>query len=284
MARPFLASLVLPTLLVLPSTARAQDHGASSDGPTVVVKAQRDNSKDPDLVNSARRVLDKRFASSCAFLEPEPGSASAATLDRKYCGEADQRFASGRQHIIDKDTSLAQGNDAFHRGDYARALEQLTIAWNKLGDPYAALKLARINLEGLGKTKDVAQAIAWYERIADSPYDLMRYDPARPKRVLPKAEAYMALARIHEQGDGVPADPAAARRWYARAADLDFPPALDALGLALLAGRGGERDAAKGEALLKAAAEAGYPPAAVHLGQAVRATEDAARQTAQALP
>jgi TPR repeat protein len=214
------------------------------------------------------------------------GNPGSPLTEGTNCSLADWRFAAGRQQILRNDKSLAQGYEAFDNGDFARARALFTTAWNKVGYEEAGLMLARINLYGLGQPKDGPKAVYWLDQVANGPDDAarnrFRFDPHHPLAMSPKVEAAYTLARIRERGIGVPADPAQARRWYAKAADLGFVPALDILGRGLLAGRGGERDPAKGAAMLKQAGEAGYLPAAYHLGQAYYDGDGVARDYGQA--
>jgi uncharacterized protein len=65
------------------------------------------------------------------------------------------------------------------------------------------------------------------------------------------------LARCYEHGEGLPADLAAARQWYAKAAALGYAKSHCALGNMMVAGRGGSKDIAGGIAKCRQAAEAG---------------------------
>lgn len=67
------------------------------------------------------------------------------------------------------------------------------------------------------------------------------------------------------RGQGGPRDPEAAVFWLERAASLDLPQAQDALGSALYAGLGAEKNDAAARTLFEAAAARGYPPAMTHL-------------------
>jgi len=193
------------------------------------------------------------------------------------CSAADLRFAAGRAHIRRKDKSLAQAFEAFDRKDYATAQSQFNLAWNKIGYLEAALMLGQMHLYGLGMPPDGRQAVYWLDRVAgarfDPRLDRMRFNPAHPERMSPYAQAAILLARMHERGIGIPADPAAARKWYRKAADVGYVPALDVLARDFMHGSLGPKDEAKGLAYLKEAAEAGYAPSRYRLGKLYYAGE-----------
>lgn len=187
------------------------------------------------------------------------------------CGPADRRFAAGRSHIERKDKSLALAYEAFDNRDYARAAALFRTAWDKIGYEDAALALAKMNLYGLGMSKNPAQAISWLKEVTEARYDPGRdrqqFVPQYPLAMSPRSEAAFMLARIYERGIGVAKDAAQARRWYERSADFGFVPALDILGQGWLAGYAGERNAVKAQAAFRQAAEAGYAPAQYDLGK-----------------
>jgi TPR repeat protein len=200
------------------------------------------------------------------------GADSLASAATAGCGPADRRFAAGRNEIARKDKSLAFGYEAFDNKDYARALEQFTIAWNKIGYDEAALMLARLHLYGLGTPKDGGKAAAWLEKVADGRFDpqtdMLHFDPAQPRLTTAKVDAAFMLARMYERGIGLVRDQHKADAWYAKAAEFGFVPALDILGNRELAGAGMPRDPARAVAHLKQAADAGYVPAEYHLARA----------------
>jgi TPR repeat protein len=211
----------------------------------------------------------------------DPGmSGQIAPTNTSGCGPADRRFAAGRNRIARNDKSLAFGYEAYDNKDYARALEQFTTAWNKVGYDEAALMLARLHLYGLGTPKDGAQAVAWLEKVDNQRYDpadRLRFDPAHPDAMTPRVEAAFMLARMYDRGIGVPRDADKARSWYGKADGYGFVPALDILGARALAGKDEPRDPVKGLAQLKEAADAGYPAAQYHLARAYYAADGVPR-------
>jgi TPR repeat protein len=188
------------------------------------------------------------------------------------CSGADLRFAAGRMHIAMHDKSLGLAFQAFASKDYVRARELFTEAWNKLGyRGVPALMVARLHLYGLGTPQDTRTAVDWLDKVAGDrfgPGMAMRFNPAQPAAMSPMVEAAWLLAQIYDHGIGIAPDPALARKWYAKAAEYGYVPALDVLAMQDLApGAGAERrEQAVGR--LKQAAEAGYAPAQYHLARA----------------
>jgi TPR repeat protein len=186
------------------------------------------------------------------------------------CSQADLRFAAGRAHIARNDKSLAQAFEAFSHKDYPTAQALFRTAYDKIGYHAAALMLGQMHLYGLGTPKDSRQAIYWFDRVAGDRFDpaqRMRFDPANPQMMSERAQAAVMLARIYQQGLGVPADPGRARHWYEKAADFGYVPALDMLGRGWAAGSFGSKNDDKALAYLKDAAQAGYAPAQYRLGK-----------------
>lgn len=195
-----------------------------------------------------------------------PGAAPGASA----CGPADWRFAAGRAHILRKDKSLGEAFQAMGRRDYAAALALFKTAWNKIGYEAAALTLGQLYLHGLGTPKDSRQAISWFEEVAYARYDprtRVVFNPANPYLMTDRMQAAFTLARIYESGDGVPADPARARKWYAEAAKFGYVPALDILGRDWLEGRLGPKNRTRAMDYLTQAAQAGYAPAQYLVGK-----------------
>jgi hypothetical protein len=73
--------------------------------------------------------------------------------------------------------------------------------------------------------------------------------------------AHVWLGECYEHGEGVAADPVAARRHYHAAAEVDTAHGLAELGRCQLYGIGGQVDIGRGEAALKQAAENGWQQA-----------------------
>jgi TPR repeat protein len=93
----------------------------------------------------------------------------------------------------------------------------------------------------------------------------MREATLRLDRDPDDAPAMTLLGELHNQGLGVPQDPAKAAEWYRLAARHGDPHALSALGLMAIDGRGMEQDRKQGRAWLEEAAAKGEPSAAYNL-------------------
>ena len=108
---------------------------------------------------------------------------------------------------------VAQGLEAFRRGDYAAA----RAVWEPLaksGDAAAQFNLGILFRRGLGVPADNRLAIGWFERAAVRGHPIAQFN----------------LGLIYEQGIGVPPNRPAALRLYRRAAkgdkaDQTFKPA-----------------------------------------------------------
>lgn len=79
-------------------------------------------------------------------------------------------------------------------------------------------------------------------------------------------QAHTLVARIHDEGQGVPKDPITAARWYARGAELCDVPALFSYGLMLAEGRGVGKDRVQAGDMLEKAAISGHALANYNLG------------------
>lgn len=188
------------------------------------------------------------------------------------CGVGERRFASGRERIIRKDKSFGDALARLDAGEYGRAAALLEVAYGKIGYPEAAVLLAKLSMHGLGVPRSTDKALYWLDRAAGERFDVrrdrLRFDPRKPEAMNGMIEAALLLARIELQGiGGVKKDPAAARKWYAKAAEFGFVPALNALGQASLAGVGGPRDARRARDYFQQAAEEGYAPAQFNLAR-----------------
>lgn len=188
------------------------------------------------------------------------------------CEVGDRRFASGRERIIRNDKSFARALEHLDAKEYDKAAVQLEAAYSKIGYPEAAVLLAKLSLDGLGVPRSTDKALYWLDRAAgqrfDARKDALRFNPKEPEALNGMIEAALLLARIHQHGiGGVRKDQAAARKWYAKAADFGFVPALNTLGLASQAGAGGPKDLKQARGYFQKAAEEGYVPAQFNLAR-----------------
>jgi TPR repeat protein len=96
------------------------------------------------------------------------------------------------------------------------------------------------------------------------------------------AAAQLTLGKIFETGDGVPANPKEAQRWYKLAAAQGNAAAQFQLGALYDAGEGVARDAAKAFFWFKRAAEQGDSEAEFNVGQMLEAGTGTPRSVAKA--
>ena len=250
-----------------------------------------DYMRDMDLEDSATNEAERLYEGSPngdASTSSIPSSLPTETLPgeaaiSKYgCGPSDRNFAAGRNRIARKDTSLAQAFVAFDAGDYAKAREQASVAWNKIGYDEAALLLARMHLAGLATPKDTSQAIDWLRKVTEARFDPSRdrvqFDPRDPEAMTPRVEATLLLAKIYLRGMGTRKDPAQAVKAYTKAAEIGFVPAHNTLGMAAMNGFGMLQSFPRAAASFKTAAEAGYAPAQYNLAKIYYLGEDGVPQ------
>jgi hypothetical protein len=117
------------------------------------------------------------------------------------------------------------------------------------GDMNAARFLATMYDQGLGVSRDAAQAAAWYRRAA----------------LLGDAGAQLALGRAYERGVGVPRDYGEAFAWLAKAAEQGNAQAQYDVGIMYAAGRGTPQSDTDAVRWLKKAAAQGQRDAAREL-------------------
>lgn len=216
----------------------------------------------------------------------DPGKQLGNQMDPSVkCGNADRRFAAGRNYIARKDKTLNLALNAYDSGNFPEALVQFQENYRKLGTDFAALMLGRMYLEGKGVPANTAQATAWLQKVLDQrfgPSDRMRFDPQHPELMSVRAETAMTLAKIYMVGHGVPRDARKARDYYEVAADAGYIPANSMLGAAYLSGFAGDKNPDKAVKYLKEAGEAGYAPALYQLGKAYYTGEGLAKDWQQA--
>ncbi len=116
---------------------------------------------------------------------------------------------------------IDEGWAAYHRGDYATALEEFLPIANG-GDPNAQFNVAFIYGNGLGVPQDYAKAVKWYRLAAEQGY----------------ANAQFNLGVMYDKGLSVPPDYAEAMRWYRLAAEQGNASAQYNLGLIYYFGKG----------------------------------------------
>jgi TPR repeat protein len=93
------------------------------------------------------------------------------------------------------------GVEAYERGDYAAALEELRPLAER-GDAGAQFSLGGIYYYGAGVPQDSAEAVKWYHLAAEQG----------------DADAQSQLGKLYENGAGVPQDYVLAHMWFNLAA------------------------------------------------------------------
>ena len=195
------------------------------------------------------------------------GAAGPGLDTRSGCDISDVHFASGRAYIASHDTSLNNAYTAFDAKDYAKAMGLFKAAWTKVGYPEAALMIGEMELYGLGTPANAKDAITWLEKAADfwrgqpAPFN-----PDLPNAMNPGQEASVLLAKIYLVGYQVRRDANEARKWYAKAADFGYIPAVQVLGLVYERGYGVKPDLPRAVSYLTRAGKADYAPAQYELG------------------
>ena len=150
------------------------------------------------------------------------------------------------------------------------------------GDAEAAYRLGRLYQQGVGKNRNLAEALSWYRKAAELGHPLGQfktglllesgeagelglaeaakwYEAAVEQGVVPAA---FNLARFYENGSGVPEDPGKAAALYEIAARAGIATAARNLGNLYLLGRGVAQDKIEALAWLLVAEQGGASGAA----------------------
>ncbi len=164
---------------------------------------------------------------------------------------------------------------ALQAKDYAQAIPLLVEEAN-LGNPIAAYNLGKLLSTGELGGVDYAKAAGWFRQAANpgsvpARFDGQQLGPQAADLIF-AAQLYsqFELAKLYEEGKGLPADINEALRWYSRAAAQDFDLAELALVRLYRDGHGSELlpDAAKATTWLTRLAEQGNVGAMNDLGKA----------------
>ena len=145
------------------------------------------------------------------------------------------------------------GVQSMARGDYARALRELTQA-AKAGNAQAQMDLGRAFLEGKGTQADAGQAFRWITQAAG--------------RGLPEAEYELGV--LYDEGNGTTQNPVLAAEWYQKAVGHNYLPAYFPLGELYRLGRGVTRDEGQALKLFRMAADRQDTDSQLALGKMVR--------------
>ncbi len=166
--------------------------------------------------------------------------------------------------------------------DYAEAYRNFRIAW--AGDvTRAALYIGRLYANGNYLKRDISEARAWYELAARRDdresqfalgYSLIYNGNGANAKELASGIEWMqraatakypaaigVMARLHDVGQGMPADVTKAAALYQEAAELKDPYSISELGTLHIRGRGVAQDDARAIALFRQAIALGYVPA-----------------------
>jgi TPR repeat protein len=170
------------------------------------------------------------------------------------------------------------GAQAMARGDYVRAVKELTVA-AKAGDRQAQYDLGLAYRDGKGTGRDLNQAYKWIRQAADKDLPEAQFEVGQmeedgegtDKNVADAAEWYRkaaqhgnvsamyALGELYRNGEGVPKDEAQAVRWYRPAADKNDIDSQLALGKLYQQGVGVPKNLNDAAVWYRKAAQLGSP-------------------------
>ena len=153
----------------------------------------------------------------------------------------------GQPHVVD---GQAAGEQSLARGDYARAMKELTVE-ARAGDARAQLDLGLLYLNGNGTGRDQLMAYRWLRQAAE--------------KGLP--EAQYQVGRLKMAGIGTDKNPQEAADWYGKATAAGNVEASEALAHLYLDGVGVPKDEAQALHLLRPAAEKDVISAQMTLGK-----------------
>jgi TPR repeat protein len=134
---------------------------------------------------------------------------------------------------------------ALQANDFARAVPLLSEE-AELGNPVAAYNLGKIYATGALGAPDYVSAATWFRQAAEVGSTPARFDGrqlgAQAADLIFAAQLYsqFELAKLYEEGKGVPPDIGEAVRWYSRAADQELDLAQLQLVRLYREGRGAE--------------------------------------------
>jgi len=146
---------------------------------------------------------------------------------------------------------LGRALRAAKKYDNARTAYRLA---DSFGHPLAAMELGQMNEQGIGGSRDLAEARRLYEKSAANG----------------SAMAMVFLGNMYQTGNGAPKDEKAARTWYTKAARAGIGASMNGLGM--FYERGAKRDLAAAQRWYAKAAAAGDKDAADNL-QRLRAAD-----------
>lgn len=133
---------------------------------------------------------------------------------------------------------------AYDAGDLKTSHKEYLAAAEQ-GDAEAQGWTGYMYLLGQGVSKDINEALIWYQKGADQRDNL----------------AMNGLGYMYEYGKGVSQDYSEAAKWYRKAAEQGYPKSQNNLGLLYAQGRGMKQDGVAAYMWLYLAAEDGYQKA-----------------------
>ncbi len=142
-----------------------------------------------------------------------------------------------------------KGTEAYFRGDFATALQELKPLAER-GDANSQTLLGALYTFGWGVRQDYAVAAYWHRLAAEQGL----------------AAAQYVLAKAYDEGEGVPRDYTKAAEWFRLAANQGHGGAQTSLGAKYQFGSGVPQDYAEASRWFRLAAEQGYAVAQRNLG------------------
>ncbi len=126
----------------------------------------------------------------------------------------------------------------------------------------------------------LAERIYLHGRYGHPKSDREGFEYARLAAMNEDGQSMYDLALLYQNGAGIEHDLTRAKYWLEKAARYEFAPAIDALGLLYLQGRGTERNACYARDLFIRAKEKGFDPDTVqkHIAMAEKMMEKAGSQ------
>ena len=133
-----------------------------------------------------------------------------------------------KQKTLWEGVDLLLGENAYEKGDYAKAAHQYRIAAekNNAWSPVAQYYLGVLYNTGRGVPQDYAEAVRWFRKAA--------------AQGNARAQNYLGL--LYRKGEGVPQDYSEAVEWYRRAAEQGNAKAQNNLGNTYRKGEGVAQD------------------------------------------
>ena len=145
--------------------------------------------------------------------------------------------------------AYASFNAAYDRGDYAKAMQEVTPVADQ-GDAKAQTLLGLMHENGQGVQKDYTKALEWYEKGAAQDYTIAQY----------------SIGLMYFNGYGVSQDYSKALEWFRKAASQGEAIAQYSIGLMYFNGQGVEQDYLKAAEWFQKAADQGDVKAQHNMG------------------